>query len=128
MLNVYKLTNGEDVIGDVIEEAETGVFLENPVSYVTMPNHGFQMKDWLMLVKDNSVFLDHRHIMLDLGAPNDFGAYCYESFISHRKIQKDYLEKSLNDDPLPKLDHSEMSEDIKEIFASLQLLDKKQIN
>lgn len=128
MLNVYKLINGEDLIGNVVEEAETGVFVQNPVSYITMPNHGFQMKDWLILVNEDVIFIDNKNIMVDLGAPNDFGAYCYESFISHRHAQKKFLSDSLNDQVEEEIPTSEMSDDVKEIFEKLQLTSKRQLN
>lgn len=92
MLNAYKIVTGEDIIGDVIEETETGIFIENPVSYNITPNQSFQFRDWLLLCKDNVIFLDNKHIVMDLGEPNDFGCYCYESFIRHKKLQKEAIQ------------------------------------
>lgn len=92
MINAYKIVTGEDIIGDVIEEAETGLFIENPVSYNITPNQSFQFRDWLLLCKDSVIFLDRKHIVMDLGEPNDFGYYCYESFIKHKKLQKEAIQ------------------------------------
>jgi hypothetical protein len=127
MLNIYKLTNGEDLMGNVVEEAETGFFLENPVSYVTSPNYGFQMKDWLILANTDTIFLENKNILVDLGAPNDFGAHCYESFVSHRKEQKAFLSESHNNVE-DEADMSELSEDVKAIFKALHPTHKYDIN
>jgi hypothetical protein len=127
MLNIYKLINGEDLMGNVVEEAETGFFIENPVSYVTSPNHGFQMKDWLILANTDTIFLENKNIIADLGAPNDFGAQCYDSFVSHRKVQKDFLSQNINDFD-GEADVTDLSEDVKEIFAALQPTSKFEVN
>ena len=137
MINVYKLTNGEDLMGNVVEQSEEGMFIQNPVSYTTLPNHGFQMKDWTLLVKEDTIFLNMKHIMVDLGEPNEFGAYCYESFIKHRKMQKDFLEEStdslMNTETADlkertRMDLEELSDDVREIFENLVVTDKRQIN
>jgi len=127
MLNIYKLINGEDLMGNVVEEAETGFFIENPVSYVTSPNHGFQMKDWLILAETDTIFLENKSILADLGAPNDFGSHCYDSFVAHRKVQKDFLSENMSDFH-EEADVTELSEDVKEIFAALQPTSKFEVN
>ena len=127
MLKVYKLTTGEDIIGNVIEESEEGFFMEDPVSYWVMPNGGFQMKDWMILVQEENVFVQYKHIMMDLGYPNDFGAQCYESFVKHRKKQRDYLHAALEQrEEELELTEENLSDDVREILYELQPPSDKQ--
>ena len=69
----------------------------------------------------------NKNIIADLGAPNDFGAQCYDSFVSHRKVQKDFLSQNINDFD-GEADVTDLSEDIKEIFAALQPTSKFEVN
>lgn len=117
---VYKLINGEDVIGMIAEKTDIGVFLTNPVSYITMPNYGFQMKDWMILTEEDTVFLPFKHIMVDMGKLNEFGLHCYMSFTQARNSQKKYLADSMTEEgPKEEIERHDMSDDVRDIWDSL---------
>lgn len=116
---VYKLINGEDIIGFISEKTDVGVFLTHPVSYITMPNYGFQMKDWMLLTEDDTIFLSFKHIMVDMGKLNEFGFQCYMSFIETRKEQKKLLSNSMRNTHQEEISPEDMSDDVRDIWESL---------
>jgi len=135
MLNVYKLKNGDDLMGEITEQDVDYISIEYPVTYSTLPNNGFQMRDWCLLVKDIIVNIPRSEILVDLGEPNEFGAQCYFSFVKSRKEQRKYLEDEANhsfeefdDDCMEESSKRKLSKDVEELFAALRPNDKSVIN
>lgn len=84
MLLHIKMHSGDDLLANLVSNNPNGITIKNPIKITLDPVEGFFAQSWMLLSKENSVYLSNTDILFSLEA-NDKAVEYYISFESKLK-------------------------------------------